>query len=88
MNNKIDKIAKDIAAIFAASKMTMPVKIFSDVLNHNKLKTSYGTEYKGKRGTYKLVKDIWARTEKTCQQDADNIASVFVDSKDKPAWRK
>ena len=47
-------------------------------LNRNNFKTSYGTDYEGGRGTYKLLHatyDWLAANGK--QKDADNVAFAF-----------
>ena len=48
-------------------------------LNRNNFLTSYGTEYQGGRGTYKLISETynWLK-DLGLQNEADKIAEAFV----------
>ncbi len=48
-------------------------------LNRNGFSTSYGSKYKGGRGTYKLIKSIWSVHDSAGENiEAENIATAFV----------
>lgn len=48
-------------------------------LNRNGFRTSYGTEYVGTRGTYKLIRDCYSHFHNSGKKDlATDIASAFV----------
>jgi hypothetical protein len=51
----------------------------ADHLNRNIFLTSYGTEYEGGRGTYKLIKETYHWLVKLeLQNEADKVAKSFV----------
>jgi hypothetical protein len=49
-------------------------------LNRNKFLTSYGSEYSGGRGTYKLIKETWhwVKNDLGLDEEAAKVAEVFV----------
>lgn len=51
-------------------------------LNRNEFKTSYGTEYEGGRGTYRLVAAVWEwlQNDLKLSEEAKMVASSFVNS--------
>ena len=49
-------------------------------LNRNNFLTSYGSEYQGGRGTYKLIKETWkwVNDELELSDEAEKVAEAFV----------
>ena len=52
----------------------------ADHLNRNKISTSYGTEYTGGRGTYRLIKLTWEwlYNDLGFSNEAKKVAKAFV----------
>ena len=63
-----------------SNNMVMSGEELADHLNRNNFLTSYGTEYQGGRGTYKLIKETWrwVNDDLDLQGDANKIAEAFV----------
>jgi hypothetical protein len=80
-NQIIDKheyIGK-LAQFLSSTKTVMSGFELAELLNRNNFKTSYGTEYAGTRGTYKLISDCYDYFKNINKQNiADAIASAFV----------
>jgi hypothetical protein len=78
MNQKKDYILK-LAVFLENNGMKMSGEELAKHFNRNNLRTSYGTEYKGGRGTYKLIRETyhWLK-RKGLLNEADKIAKVFV----------
>ena len=66
----------------------MSARELADFLNRNGYETSYGTEYEGGRGIYRLIKSAhtWRQDEEDDQDGADAIALSFVNEVGEPAW--
>jgi len=79
MNEKKNYIWQ-LAAFLDNYGMKMSGEELADHLNRNKFLTSYGTEYQGGRGTYKLIQETynWVQNELHLTDEADKIAKVFV----------
>ena len=60
--------------------MVMSGEELAEHLNRNDFLTSYGTEYQGGRGTYKLIKQTWSWLKHDLQlnSDAEAVALAFV----------
>jgi hypothetical protein len=60
----------------------------ADHLNRNSFLTSYGTEFEGKRGTYRLIKATWdwVHSDLGLEDEAECIARAFVDEAGKYAY--
>lgn len=71
-----------LAAFLAVHRMTMSAEELGDHLNRNKFLTSYGAEYQGGRGTYKLIKETWDWLQNHLQlpDEAKKVAEAFVKS--------
>lgn len=69
-----------LAAFLASHGMTMSAEELADHLNRNNFLTSYGTEYQGGRGTYKLIKETWEwlQTGLKLPNEATKVAESFV----------
>lgn len=78
MNQKKTYIWK-LAIFLASNGMKMSGEELADHLNRNNFLTSYGTEYQGGRGTYKLIHETynWLK-DLGLQNEADKIAEAFV----------
>ena len=77
MSNK-EYISK-LAQTLADNGTTMSGEELAQHLNRNNMKTSYGTEYAGKRGIYKLIQDTYKWLESQgLHQEARNVAVAFV----------
>ena len=79
MNEKKRYIWK-LGVFLHSNKMVMSGEELADHLNRNDFLTSYGTEYQGGRGTYKLIKETWrwVYDDLDLQDDANKIAEAFV----------
>lgn len=60
--------------------MVMSAEELATHLNRNEFLTSYGTEYQGGRGTYKLIRETWdwVQNELQLPDEAKKIAEAFV----------
>lgn len=60
--------------------MTMSAEELADHLNRNNFLTSYGTEYQGGRGTYKLIKETWDWLQNGLKlpNEAKKVATAYV----------
>lgn len=69
-----------LASFLNGFGMKMSGEELADHLNRNNFLTNYGTEYKGGRGTYKLIRETWnwLHNDLNLKQEADKIASSFV----------
>ena len=78
MSDKKEYIVK-LATFLASHKMKMSGEELAKHLNRNNFLTSYGTEYKGGRGTYKLIRDTYKWLHENSRlDDAGYVANVFV----------
>jgi len=79
MNKKKHYIWK-LASFLHSHGMTMSAEELADHLNRNNFLTSYGTEYQGGRGTYKLIRETWDWVQNGLQlpEEAVKIAEAFV----------
>jgi hypothetical protein len=57
--NKKKHYIWQLASFLANHEMTMSAEELADHLNRNHFLTSYGAEYQGGRGTYKLITETW-----------------------------
>lgn len=83
----------DLIGDFANSLSKMDKKVtgkaVADLLNTNGQKTKAGTDYAGKRGTYKTLSDAYNHFEnKGDKKTAANIAKQFVTKDKHAAWEK
>jgi hypothetical protein len=68
-----------LANVLVSNNTTMTGEKLAHHLNEIGFKTSYGTEYRGERGTYKLISDTYDWFVANGKQaDADNIAHAFT----------
>lgn len=69
-----------LAAFLHSHGMTMSAEELAAHLNRNEFLTSYGTEYQGGRGTYKLIRETWDWVQNGLQlpDEAKKIAEAFV----------
>lgn len=69
-----------LASFLNQYDMIMSGEELADHLNRNNFLTSYGTEYSGGRGTYKLIKETWnwVNHELSLKDEAKKIALAFV----------
>ena len=76
MDNK--DIIRKLANFFAENSLTMNVEQLVSILNWNELKTTYDSEYVGKRGIYRLIHIThdWL-TDQGLNDEAENIATVY-----------
>jgi len=78
-----------LGAFLHEQGMTMSGEELADHLNRNNFMTSYGTQYAGKRGTYKLIKEtwVWVHDELGLEDEADKIAHAFVKPDGSLPWK-
>ena len=69
-----------LASFLSMNTKTMSGEELADHLNRNDFMTSYGTEYQGGRGTYKLIKETynWLNAELNLSEEAKHVANAFV----------
>jgi hypothetical protein len=79
MNDKKTYIWK-LATFLHSQEMVMSGEELADHLNRNNFLTSYGTEYQGGRGTYRLIKQTWEwlNNELKLDKEALHVARAFV----------
>jgi hypothetical protein len=77
-----------LAAFLASNEMKMSGEELAAHLNRNKFLTSYGTAYKGKRGTYRLIRETykWVEEELQLPAEASKIAEAYVTPDGAPPW--
>lgn len=77
MENK--EYVRRLAKFLAMNKTTMTAEHLAQHLNWNGFETSYGDEYAGGRGTYRLIHTTYDWLVLIDQQDdADCVASAFT----------
>jgi hypothetical protein len=78
----------NLARFLHSYGMTMSAAELADHLNRNSFLTSYGTEYKGKRGTYRLIRAAWSwvHDDLGLGDEAVCVARAFVDDAGKYAY--
>jgi len=69
-----------LAHFLVSHKMKMSGEELAEHLNRNNIRTSYGTEYVGKRGTYTLIKSVWSWIyyDLGLEDEAAKVAKAFV----------
>lgn len=69
-----------LATFLHANAMVMSGEELAEHLNRNKFLTSYGTEYEGGRGTYRLIRQTWKwlNEELGLAKEAEHVALAFV----------
>lgn len=69
-----------LASFLRGHDMRMSGEELADHLNRNKILTSYGSEYQGGRGTYKLIKETWEWLQNGLglPNEAKKVAEAFV----------
>ncbi len=78
-----------IASLLYAINDTMTAQDLAIALNRNGILTSYGTQYAGGRGTYKLVSATWQWLYgQGLTSEAEKIAEVFTKPDGTLAWVK
>ena len=79
MNEKKNYVWQ-LASFLNSYDMKMSGEELADHLNRNNFLTSYGTEYQGGRGTYKLIRETyhWVHDELHLPIEATKIAEVYV----------
>ena len=70
---------KNLAKYLVDNKLKMTGLEVAELMNSNEIYTSYGTEYAGRRGTYKLISDSYKYFENEGNNEvAENIAIAFI----------
>ena len=79
MNDKKTYVWK-LATFLHGQNMVMSGEELAEHLNRNNFLTSYGQEYQGGRGTYRLIKQTWKwlNDELGLEKEAFHIARAFV----------
>lgn len=68
-----------LATFLTSNGMFMSGDELADHLNRNNFLTSYGTEYQGGRGTYRLIRETyWWAHEIMGEEEATKVAHAFV----------
>jgi len=76
MENK--EYIRRLAKFLVENQSTMTAEQLAELLNWNKFKTTYGTEYSGGRGTYTLIHSTYDWLVSIgCQNDAGLVALAF-----------
>ena len=71
-----------LARFLVQHEMVMSGQELADHLNRNKIRTSYGDEYEGGRGTYRLIQAVWAWINDSLglPEEARFVAEAFVNA--------
>lgn len=79
-----------LANFLMTHNMRMSGEELAEHLNRNNFLTTYGTEYVGGRGTYKLIKEVYDWLENTLQlpDEASKVALAFVKPDGSNAWEE
>lgn len=79
MNNKKLYIWQ-LAVFLSNHNMKMSGTELANHLNRNNFLTSYGKEYSGGRGIYKLIRETWSwiENELKLHEEATKVAESFV----------
>lgn len=78
MNSK-NELIKDLAIHLAKTKTVMSGSELADYLNRNGLKTGYGSEYAGGRGTFTLIEATYDKLIMLGDNiNAEKVARAFV----------
>lgn len=78
-----------LAEFLCLNNTTMNASDLANHLNWNNFKTKDGQNYKGKRGTYVLIKSSWKWFDKNGKKsEAQNIADAFLTKDGKYAYKK
>ena len=69
-----------LAAFLDSHNMRMSAEELAEHLNRNKFMTQYGEEYKGGRGTHRLISKTteWVRDELGLEDQAMEISRAYV----------
>ena len=69
-----------LADFLSRHNMLMSGEELAEHLNRNQFLTSYGSQYEGGRGTYKLISETWnwVHDELGLKEEATKIAKAFV----------
>ena len=69
-----------LASFLSDHGMIMSGEELAEHLNRNEFLTSYGTEYQGGRGTYRLISETWkwVNNELGLSDEAGKVAKAFV----------
>ena len=69
-----------LADFLCQYQMRMSGDELADHLNRNNFLTSYGSQYQGKRGTYKLIQETWKwlHDDLGLPDEAKKVADAFV----------
>lgn len=78
-----------LAAFLSSQKMVMSGEELAEHLNRNNFLTSYGTEYQGGRGIYRLIHQTWdwLKNELKLEKEAEYVALAFVTADGKYAYK-
>lgn len=88
MNEKKLYIWK-LAEFLFLNNMVMSGSELADHLNRNNFFTSYGSEYKGKRGVYNLIKHTYDWLDNLeLKNEAQKVAKAFVNEKGNYAYEE
>lgn len=86
MNKKKMYLVK-LANFLVPNSMTMSGQELADHLNRNNFLTSYGTEYQGGRGTYKLISQTYHwLIELGLDEEAEKFPLAFVQGNGEYPW--
>ncbi len=73
------QLVRDVAEFCDRHGFRLPTQTLAAILNAAGVRTSYGTPYKGRRGTYRLVKATHRRLERAGRTaEASMVARAFT----------
>lgn len=88
MSDVKETLAK-LAGFLVDNDKHMSGEELADYLNRNDYKTTRGEEYKGGRGTFKLLSSLYDTFKKEGRdEDAHNVARAFTKDNDDYAYEK
>lgn len=78
-----------LAEFLYSNNMVMSGSELAEHLNRNNFLTSYGSEFKGKRGVFTLIQYTYDwLDELKLKQEAEKVARAFVNEKGEYAYEK
>lgn len=76
-----------LASFLDCNGTKMSGKELANHLNRNKFKTTYNTDFKGERGTYKLIEETYKwLLNLGLPQEASKIANTYLNKKGRYAY--
>lgn len=88
MNQKKEFISQTADNLIAQGR-TMAASDLAKLLNQNNFRAQNGSQYKGGRGTFKLIRETWHsfNSQHGFARETQNIADAFVNNQGKYVYQ-